>query len=267
MNAPEQILRIGDAGSKFKHWTTTEDAIFREIYPQQGPQAVAQRLPNRTLASIYSRAASMGLKAPAVSRRWAPGKAKWRTTDAIDAEIRRTYQAPIGSGEVNDLARRVMRPRWWVCKRATTLGLITPRFKEPPWTEAEDTRLDALTARGHTTSVIARKMREAGFNRTETACVVRMKRIGIARGGDGTEAWSATALAKLMGVDSSTVSKRWIPLEGLPAKKRGTDRTAAQGGDEWLITRDGLRRWLKDHAQCIDLRKVDKFFFWSVVFN
>lgn len=108
---------------------------------------------------------------------------------------------------------------------------------------------------------------EAGFERSDTACVVRMKRLGIARGGDGSDAWSATALAKLMGVDSSTVTKRWIALEGLPAKKRGTERTAVQGGDEWLITRSGLRTWLKDHAQCIDLRKVDKFFFWSVVFN
>ena len=264
MNAPDPILRL-PIGAKFKHWTTPEVAIVREVYPAQGPQAVAARLPHRSLASIYTQAHTLGLKAPHVARTW--GEVKWRITEAIDAEIRRVYQDGVGSGEVNELARRVMRPRWWVGKRAAVLGLKTPRFKEPPWTTAEDEKLDALAARGHTAPVIARKMRAAGFSRTETACIVRMKRIGIARGGDGTEVWSATALAQLMGVDNTTVTKRWIKLEGLPAKRRGTERTAAQGGDEWLITRDGLRRWLKDHAQSVDLRKVDKFFFWSVVFN
>lgn len=265
MNAPD-FLRPAVGRTGFKEWTTPEVALLREIYPTQGPQGVMQRLPHRTYSAITGQAVKHGLKAPPGDPRLWREK-KYLVTDAIDAEIRRTYQAPIGSGEVNALARRVMRPRWWVCKRATTLGLVTPRFKEPPWTEAEDERLDALAARGHTVPVIGRKMREAGFERSDTACVVRMKRLGIARGGDGSDTWSATALAKLMGVDSSTVSKRWIALEGLPAKKRGTARTAAQGGDEWLITRSGLRAWLKDHAQCIDLRKVDKFFFWSVVFN
>lgn len=264
MNAPDPILRL-PTSAKFKHWTTAEIAIVRELYPAQGPQAVAARLPHRSLASIYAQAHTLGLKAPHAARNWR--EVKWRPSDAIDAEIRRVYQAGVGSNEVNDLAQRLMRPRWWVGKRAAALGVVLPRFKEPPWTDEEDTHLDTLAARGHTSPVIARKMRAAGFNRTETACVVRMKRIGIARGGDGSEAWCATALAKLMGVDNTTVTKRWIKLEGLPAKKRGTERTAAQGGDEWLITRDGLRRWLKDHAQSIDLRKVDKFFFWSVVFN
>lgn len=264
MNAPDAILRL-PSGAKFKHWTTSEIAIVRELYATQGPHAVAARLPHRSLSAIYAQANAQGLKAPHVPRH--PREVKYRPSEQIDAEIRRVYQAGVGSNEVNELARRLMRPRWWISKRAVTLGLVLPRFKEPPWTAEEDEKLDALAARGHIVPVIARKMREAGFHRSETACVVRMKRIGIARGGDGTEAWSATALATLMGVDNTTVTKRWIALDGLPAKRRGTARTAAQGGDEWLITRDGLRRWLKDHAQCIDLRKVDKYFFWSVVFN
>lgn len=267
MNAPDPILRIARDGA-YKHWTTPEIAVVREVYPLHGPQAVAERLPHRSLMAIYQQAQKLGLKAPArLPSPWSKGKKKWTTSDAIDAQIRLVYETGIGRGEVNALARRLMRPRYWVVQRAAALGLKTPRFKELPWRVEEEDYLAQLTGRGHTLPVIARKMREKGYARTATACMVKLKRLGVSRRGDGTEAWSANQLARLMGVDPTTVGKRWIRLEGLAAKRRGTERTEAQGGDEYLITRDALRRWLKDHAQSVDLRKVDKFFFWSVVFN
>lgn len=266
MNAPDPILRIAHDAA-YKHWTTVEVAIVREVYPAHGPQAVAERLPHRSLMAIYQQAQKLGLKAPRLPRPWSKGKKKWTTSDAIDAEIRLVYEAGIGRGEVNALARRLMRPKHWVVQRAAALGLKTPRFKEPPWSEEEEEQLALLAARGPTLPVLARKMREKGYRRTATACMVKLKRLGVSRRGDGSEVWSATQLARLMGVDPTTVTKRWIRLEGLAAKRRGTERTDVQGGDEYLITRDALRRWLKDHAQSVDLRKVDKFFFWSVVFN
>ena len=70
----------------------------------------------------------------------------------------------------------------------------------------------------------------------------------------------------MFGVDGKTVT-RWIACEDLPARRRGTARTAAQGGDEWEIERRKLRAWIRDHAQLVDLRKVDRYWFIDLAFG
>ncbi len=267
MNAPEplNILRGVPVPRKRHFWTTAELATLRAVYPAEGAEATARALPGRSLGSIYTHAQTLGLKAPQVPHAWR--EKKYADSDAIDAQIRQLYLQPPVRGAVGELAARLHRPTWWIARRATHLGLKNPRFKQPDWTDAEDELLEQLLGRGHTLSVVARKMRAAGFDRGETACAVRASRLSISRRGDGTEAWSATQLARLMGVNASTVAKLWIRQHGLSAKRRGTERTEAQGGDEWVITRRCFRAWLKDNAQAIDLRKVDKFWFWTVIFN
>lgn len=78
--------------------------------------------------------------------------------------------------------------------------------------------------------------------------------------------FTAGQLAVLLGVDGKTVT-RWIKVENLPGKKRGTARTEAQGGDMWWIARKNLKTWIGSHAQLIDLRKVDRFWFIDFAFG
>ncbi len=192
-----------------------------------------------------------------------PGARKYTIEPWIDAEIRRVYEAkPEHRGVVNELARRVGRPRWWVGKRALVLELKAPRFKEPDWTARE---LELLsTFAHHQPSVIARKFKAHGFRRSETAIVVMRKRQALDL--HDPDHFTAMQLAGLLGVDGKTVT-RWIFHEGLPAGRRGTVRTPQQGGDMHWIERKQLRVWMGRHAQLIDLRKVDRFWFLDLAFG
>src|SRR3546814_1003769 len=81
---------------------------------------------------------------------------------------------------------------------------------------------------------IAAILRRRGFQRTVTAVVVKTKRLALDR--TDVDHFTATALAGVMGVDAKTVT-RWIEVAGLKAERRGTDRTAAQGGEDRKSTR------------------------------
>lgn len=237
-------------------WRRAEDAILRENYASPGgPRACLAQLPERSLSSVYARARLLGLRGVHhVPER--AGTRKYTRDPLIDGEIRRVYTEAPTRGAVNALARRVMRPRHWVSNRAEVLGLIVPRFKEPPWSTAEHGLLRTLAH--HLPPTIARKFRERGFHRSATAIVVMRKRQALDL--RDPDHYAAHQLAGLMGVDGKTVT-RWIFEEGLPAARRGTRRVAAQGGDSHWIGRKSLRTWIASHAQLIDLRKVDRFWF------
>jgi len=51
----------------------------------------------------------------------------------------------------------------------------------------------------------------------------------------------------------------------LRASHRHTDRTAQQGGDNWLITDGAVVEFLREHPCDIDLRKVDSLWFMDLV--
>lgn len=242
-----------------RFWTTREEKLLREHYPQGGVGACLDRLPGRSAAAIYSHAGSLALQAPATQKHDFRKK-RWTSSDQIDAVIRRVYQRTPGKGDINDLAFAVGRPRWWVSKRAAKLGLVPPRFKEPAWTDVER---EIVQRNFHRSPKIIRGMlKRAGYERTETAIVVMGKRLGATR--DDPLHLTATGLASLMGVDAKTVTG-WIARGLLNANRRGTGRTSAQGGDQhWIRVRD-VRAFIIDNAAAVDIRKVDKFWFIDLV--
>lgn len=242
------------------HWKTHEDKILREHYPISGGAGVRALLPLRTAGAIYCRAHFLNLPPPA--RRQKSTRYKYIFNDSIDAEIRRVYIERTTRNAINELAARLMFPRWVVSKRATSLGLKTPRFKEPDWTDAENELLESYSWQDP--EQVARRFRHAGFKRTATAIAVRRKRLHLPT--DAPGCYSANALAKLLGVDSKTVT-RWIHAEGLPATRRGTERTPQQGGDEHVVKEADLRIWIRHHAQLVDLRKVERFWFIELAFG
>jgi hypothetical protein len=237
-------------------WTTRETSVVRDNYPHGGLDACEPLLPNRTRASIYQQAMKMGLRAPGQLRL----RMSWPKDPFIDASIRATYEKVPERQDVVKLAERIGRPRWWVSKRARELGLVGPRFKESAWTDDE---LELLTDNAHMSlPVLARKFRAKGWNRTETAIKLKLKRLHISRIESRREAglYSANQVALFMGVDGKTVT-RWINLKMLEALRRGTDRDERQGGDEWVVNIADLRRFVVENPQSIDLRKVDKHWF------
>ena len=242
-----------------RFWTTREEKLLREHYPQSGVGGCLIHLPGRSAAAIYNHAASLGLQAP-VTQKHDFRRQRWKSSEQIDAVIRRVYQRTPARGDIDDLAFTVGRPRWWVTKRATKLGLVTPRFKEPAWTDAER---EIVHSNFHRSPKIIRAMlKRAGYERTETAITVMGKRLGATR--EDPLHLTARGLATLMGVDAKTVTG-WIARGLLKASRRGTDRTSAQGGDQhWIRVRD-VRAFIIDNAAAVDIRKVDKFWFIDLV--
>src|SRR5208282_68525 len=79
-----------------------------------------------------------------------------------------------------------------------------------------------------------------GFHRSANAIhVMRVRQLGVRR--RDYPFYSANSLAKLMGIDRHGVML-WIKRGLLEAKRRGTERSANQGGDEWLIRPSHIRR-------------------------
>lgn len=235
-------------------WTTREIALLKEHYPSVGVSGCLPILPGREVGAIYQKAAGLGIPAPRTPDR---PRHRWTTTDHIDAAIQRVYETKPDKNAVNQLARAVMRPRWWVSKRASTLGFVAPRFKEPPWSEAEKEILHANAYKGP--SAIRRALARRGFKRSETAIIVQRKRLGCFT--EDPNHYTATGLAGLFGVDAKTVT-RWIEKGWLSAGRRGTERTPLQGGDQWWIHRRDVRAFVIDSVAVIDIRKVDKY--WLV---
>lgn len=241
------------AGPK-RFWTGREEKILRASYPRDGLAGCVPQLPGRSASSIYQRARILGLVSPRTNE--AVPRQRYTSSDAIDAVIRRVYQATPSKGDIGRLARTVNRPRWWVSKRGAALGLAAPRFKSPRWSEAENEIVEAMAHRHPRTIRLA--LKRAGFERTETAITVQRKRLGAST--EDPDHFTARGLAAVMGVDSKGVTA-WIVKGWLRAKRRGTARVGVQGGDEWWIHRRDVRQFIVENVAAVDIRKVDKFWF------
>lgn len=182
------------------------------------------------------------------------------STPQIDAEIREAYRK---FREFNNrkaitlAARRIGWPRHVVTKRARVLGLS--RAKEKPWSDRE---LSLIQQFGYLCDEkLSEKLRASGYNRTATAFHLKVKRMRIKSNSDW---YSANQLAEAFGCDIHMV-RRWIMSKALPAEKRGTDRTSAQGGDTWLIWHWDVQRFALAHPDEYDLAKVEKYWFLDLI--
>lgn len=239
-----------------RFWTTKEIALLREHYPIGGVAACLQALPGRSARSIYSTAHKEGLAVAGTPKSKGVPRQRWTSSPQMDDVIRRAYPTCTSRGAVIALAARLNRPRWWVSNRAASLGLVTPRFKEPKWTEAELELIENIASKSP--KAIRATLARKGFARTETAIILKLKRIGADR--QDPNHYTATGLAALMGVNPSTVSA-WCEKGWLNAKRRGTERAPIQGGDMWWISRKAVRQFIIDSTAHVDIRKVDKFWF------
>jgi hypothetical protein len=253
---------IGEPRSQSRRfWTTREERLLREHYRQGGIAACLSHLPGRTASAIYNHASTLELAAPTAAK-IDFRRQRWTSSDQIDAAIRRVHQRTPTKGDINRLAIAVGRPRWWVTKRASKLGLVTPRFKELAWTDDEREIVHDNYHRAPAS--IQRMLRRAGYTRTETAITVMGKRLGAMR--EDPHHVTAHGLSTLMGVDAKSVTG-WIARGLLKAGRRGTDRTAGQGGDQYWIHLRDVRAFITNNASVVDIRKVDKFWLIDLLAN
>jgi hypothetical protein len=245
-----------------KYWTEAENNILKEIYPRRGSIACLAKLGNhRSQLSVYVQAQKLGLTAP--KKNGGGGKKeKIVAPEGFDDELRSFYENDKGrrKGELNAFADEAGLPRWWVSKRARKLSLTLPHVKGPPWTAAETELMKQVPL--HDPDQCAKIFRENGFSRSPTAIVVRAKRLELSRRYRDT--MSATAVSKILGIDNKGVTAELIAGR-MQGEKRPTNRRTQQGGDPWSVTPAALRRYIIDHLDRVDLRKVEKFAFVQVV--
>jgi len=165
-----------------------------------------------------------------------------------------------GNGEVKALAVKLGIPRWKVTKRAAQIGAYVPRVKEPNWSQLE---YEVLSEHSHKSPKIIRQhLLKHGFDRTVPAILLKLTRMKFRKHRDG---YSAAGLARRFGIDSHTITDRWIDRKLLKAEMRGTHRTPKQGGDGYWIREKDVREFFIRHISLIDIRKVDKFWMIDVL--
>jgi len=185
-------------------------------------------------------------------------KPKWPVSPELHEQIKDLYQKRAGMTNapvVRKFAERIGYPDWKIKRYAQRQGWVIRRKKEPDWSAAE---LEILTDNAHRgLSGIQAKLKAAGFARTLSGIVQKRKRLRLPANLSGH---SARGVAACFGVDVKTVI-RWIGHGYLRAIKRGTERTANQGGDYWFIKDKWVRDFIVEHLAEVDLRKVDKYWF------
>ena len=166
-----------------------------------------------------------------------------------DATIRRRYDSRPQT--ITDLARLFHLPRHAIRQRAQLLGVA--RCKEPRWTAEEEAYLERNLCRLSIVT-LARKLR-----RSETAVVLKAKRLGIRKSDEG---YTSRSLALAFGVDDHKIVQ-WIDRGMLKAARRHTERAQ----DMYLITDGAVRDFVAKHPLEFDLRKVDQLWFIEVMLD
>ncbi len=186
-------------------------------------------------------------------------KRKYIPNFEVDQAIREAYERQRQGDRKALLAvsARLGWPKNAVCKRAAELGL--PRVKEPSWTNEEEQVLERWAHLAP--SGIRMRLALAGFCRSIAAIQIKLNRERMKQNLDG---YSANGLADALGVDTHKVLS-WIRRGLLRAQRRGTERTASQGGDTWWIARREVKRFVLRAPDEIDLARVEKIWFLDLL--
>ena len=172
-----------------RRWTEEELDLLKTQWPIGGYRICKALFPNRSRASICGAAGKLGITVEGYHY------AKQYPPDAgIDELIRRAYAD--GRGSPKRLAQLTRRPRSWVSRRATELGVSRPRgFQHGTvWAEAEDQIIHYAIARNIGIAQIQRKLRAIGASRGISAIRRRVGQLG----GYYERDWSTGEVAALL---------------------------------------------------------------------
>lgn len=188
---------------------------------------------------------------------------KYHPSDAELQIIRENYDGT--SLRLNKIMRLLAReyPRWHVRRLAAGMGLA--RGIAPDWTAAEENYVFDSYPRKGLKAIQAGLRTTLGVNRSHTAIKLKVKRLGLTA--DMDEGFTLRGLCDFLwgGQEQHHIIRRWIASGWLKAKRRGTLRTAKQGGDQWYFDPEWVRSFIIAHPAEIDLRLVDPVAFVRLV--
>lgn len=191
----------------------------------------------------------------------------YELTPAIETELRKVYSLPfrskkrqeIGIPSIQDAARDLDVPAHTLKKFARELGLT--RTKDLPWSEEE---IKILDEQGYkSTGALVRIFQKNGFSRTEVGIqMMRSRR----RSHKASPYFSLGAIARLFGVDRHLV-KDWVEKGWLRAEYKETKKNKGGGyrGDTRVADKDSIYRFVVEHPESFDLRRVDQLWFLHVI--
>jgi hypothetical protein len=169
------------------------------------------------------------------------------------------------NGQLNKIMRIINAggpkyPRWYIRRIASEKGWS--RTKIADWTaEEEEWLAENYPRKGYVALQNGLKRINGGILRTPCAIILKKKRLGINKRSDGL---TMRMMEDLFGVDHHRV-ERWMNLGMLTAKRKGTDRTEANGGDMWHFEPKILRAFVINHPEEVDLRRVEPLNFINLL--
>lgn len=188
---------------------------------------------------------------------------KYFPTDEELAIIRDYYDgSSLRLGKIMRLLGRKY-PRWYVRRLAQGMGLA--RVKEPLWSAAEECYVAEHYPRMGLKALRRGLIANGHFPRSTTAIHLKIKRLGIVGADD--DGFTLRGLQNFLwgGQEQHHIISRWIVNGWLKGKRRGTLRTAKQGGDCWYFDPEWVRAFIIAHPEEIDLRLVDPVAFIRLV--
>jgi len=191
-----------------------------------------------------------------MQKRWKRPAIRW--TQEMEDLIRETYalhypsrhRPQPSSAALDILSKHHLLnhiPRRIIAVRARRLGLIEPR--ERLWSKLE---IELLTEMAGTWPVktIWRKFRERDFNRSKTAIIVKMKRLGYSQ---RVDLYSGRDVATALGMDDKTCIKQ-IFEKGLVKYHRDGKRGPNNG---YFIEPKHLASFIREYPHIVNRYKPD----------
>lgn len=226
---------------------------LQELYEAGGIKAVMEYCgTKRSAASELLRA--RGIHKPREYK-------KQESTKFLDKAIIAAYKSG-DHNKVRLLADQHRVKYGWIKFRALQLGIRPPRTtRDPIWSEREIELLEEF--QGYSPDTIQRKLKHEGYIRTRCAIVGKIHRLGLdsAR----IEGYSASELARLLGLTDVNAVLRWIDSGWLIAEKRKYRNSHMEIDPGcWFIMPGDLQDFIIENPSCVDFVKIARNRQWFI---
>lgn len=229
-----------------QYWTAGEEKRFREAWLRGELAEALRACPGRSAKALCNKARRLKLpRTPKPNHRIT---LRYTWSEEVDRLIlRRVREANGMPGVWRNLALELNRSRTVVRARAAALGIDLVRIRPADWTPEEDAIL--VASHGMGVSGMQKKLRAAGFSRSENAVRVRARRIGASVIRDlPPNHLPLNEVADLLGVEKGAL-RRAIDTGELAAKLHGKDG--------YLVKLRDLRQFIIEHPGRVHLGKVE----------
>jgi len=214
-----------------------------------------------SLSAIKSKRQKLGLvsKDGDLSALLSRRNRKYWPTDPVDEMIRACFSRKYERlGSLRNAAKCTGWPATAIVRRARELGLSHAR-NDTRWSTGEEELLQGFAFQSPE-AIQAKLRRQFGTHRTLTAIEAKRQRMNLLHNLDGM---NLRQLAEALGVAQKTVH-RWLDS----ARIRGILRLPhlqAVGRHVWFFPTPEIRRFILENLECLDLGRVEKHWFVSIV--